>query len=122
MSFRLAAVITSAVCLVLFLLLLISPAIYVGTYGVSADASELFMVRRASPMFAGLAVMLWLGRNAESSPLREALCYGLVVTFAGIGVTGIAAYLGGHASAIILLAAAGEFVLAGLFVAASRGR
>lgn len=50
------------------MILLISPPSYVSLYGVVADDGAIFMVRRASPMFAGLAVLLWLAKDAEPSP------------------------------------------------------
>lgn len=115
--FRFAAIVTAFACVVLFLILLISPPIYVGTYGVVADDGALFMVRRASPMFAGLSVLLWLGKDAVASPLRDAICWGMVVTFSGVALTGIAAFFAGQAGVTILAAALGEFVLAGLFAA-----
>ena len=56
--FRSISVLTALICAVLFALLLLSPASYIVTYGVSADAGSMFMVLRASPMFLGFAVML----------------------------------------------------------------
>jgi len=120
--FRIVAILIAVVCLILFLILYVSPATYVSTYGVIPDAGSDFMVRRASPMFAGLAVILWLSRAAEASPLRTAIAMGVAVTFAGIAMTGIAAFLAGAASAIILAAAMGEMLIAVLIVVASRGR
>lgn len=63
--FRRISVLTALICAVLFALLLLSPASYVATYGVVADAGGMFMVRRASPMFLGFAVMLWLAREGR---------------------------------------------------------
>ena len=72
--FRSISVLTALICAVLFTLLLLSPASYIATYGVSADAGSMFMVRRASPMFLGFAVMLWLARDTGPSLIRNALC------------------------------------------------
>lgn len=49
--FRTVSILTVIVCVVLSALLLLSPESYVGTYGVTADAGAVFMVRRAAPMF-----------------------------------------------------------------------
>ena len=78
------------------------------------------MVRRASPMFAGLAVLLWLARGAERSDLRDALCWAMIVTFIGIGALSIFEYWRSIADARILIAAIGEFGLAALFARACR--
>lgn len=108
------------VCLVLFALLLLAPASYVGTYGVASDTEVAFMVRRASPMFLGFAVMSWLARNAGPSPLRNALAWGLVAAFTGVALTGIAAFARGEADSVILVAAVGELLIAALFLRTTR--
>lgn len=118
--FRIVAITVSVVCAFLFLLLLILPATYVGNYGVTADAGATFMVRRAAPMFAGLAVLLWLVRGAMPTPERDAICWSLITAFAGIGVMSVFEYTQGVADARILIAAAGEFGIALLFGRALR--
>lgn len=112
MSFRTAASLLALVCLVLFLVLLVVPKSYVGVYGIAGDEGVAFLGRRASPMFLGLAVMLWLGRSAKPSPLRTAIIAGVATLFAGIAVTGAAEYLFGAASPSILLAACAEIAIA----------
>lgn len=118
--FRKISILTALICAVLFALLLLSPASYVGTYGVGADAGGMFMVRRASPMFLGFAVMLWLARNTGPSPLRNALSWGIAAAFAGVALTGMFEYLRGVASGAILIAAAGEMLIAVLFARAAK--
>ncbi len=120
--FRNVAILAAAVCAVLFVVLLVSPATYVGTYGVVADAGADFMVRRASPMFAGLALLLWFARDATPSVLRTGVTASVALTFAGIALTGISAFQGGVASAMILVAAFGELLLAALLLIANRRR
>ena len=120
--FRIVAMLTAFVCLVLFLILLASPAAYVSTYGVAPDAGASFMVRRASPMFAGFALILWLARNAQPSVARTAIGLGIAVAFAGVALTGMAEFLAGTASVMIVAAAMGETLIAVLFVVAIRGR
>lgn len=118
--FRFAAILTALVCVILFLVFLLAPGSYPGTYGVATNPSAEFITRRASPMFLGLALMLWMGRNAPDSPLRQAVCIGIAVLFAGIAFTGMYEYGRGFASVAIVVAAAGELVLAGLFLRAAR--
>lgn len=118
--FRFAALASVVICLVLFLLLAISPATYLATYDVAGDAGGLFMVRRASPMFAGLALLLCLVRDADASPIRDAISASMVVIFGGIAISGMIAFAMGTAGGLILFAAAGELLVAGLFVIARR--
>ncbi|MCO4848455.1 MAG: hypothetical protein KC448_10845 [Yoonia sp.] len=118
--FRIISILTALICVVLFALLLLSPVSYPGTYGVNADAGALFMGRRASPMFLGFAVMLWLARDTGPSVLRDALCWGIAAAFAGVALTGTFEYLRGLANAVILAAAAGELLIAALFVRAAK--
>lgn len=114
--FRIISILVAAVCLVLFALLLFAPTSYVGSYGVASDTEVAFMVRRASPMFLGFAVMLWCARNAGPSPLRNALAFGISVAFSGVALTGVFEFSRGGANNMILIAAAGELLIAALFL------
>ncbi|WP_377505105.1 hypothetical protein [Octadecabacter sp. R77987] len=112
MSFALVARSVAAICAVLFVILLVFPAAYAPTYGVGADADVQFITRRAAPMFIAPAVILWLAAGAPDSPLRRAVALGFALTFVGIAVTGVAAFLEGSASAAIVIAALGECLMA----------
>lgn len=114
--FRIISILVGAICLVLFGLLLLAPASYVGTYGVASDPEVAFMVRRASPMFLGFAVMLWFARDATPSPLRNALAWSIAAAFAGVALTGIFEFSRGGASGMILVAAMGELLIAVLYL------
>lgn len=116
MTFRLAASLTALICAILVPILLLEPASYMGTYGVqSTDAAD-FMSRRAAPTLLGFAVLLWLARDADPSPIRRAISAGVIVCFAGIAATGIYEFATGTASWAILVAAAGELVIAAVFL------
>ena len=116
--FRFVALGASVIFLILFVLLAFLPATYVVTYGVEGDAGAIFMGRRASSMFLGLALLMWQVRDAPASSLRSTICWAMAVLFAGIAVTGIIEYLNGTAGAVILIAALGELIVAALFVGA----
>ena len=118
--FRIISILVAAICLILFALLLLAPAIYVGIYGVASDTQVAFMVRRASPMFLGFAVMLWLSRHAAQSPIRNAVAWGVAAAFTGVALTGLFEFSRGGANAMILLAAAGELLIAALFLRTTR--
>jgi len=114
--FRFVSLGVSVIFLILFVLLAFLPATYVATYGVEGDAGAIFMGRRASPMFLGLALLMWQVRDAPASSLRSTICWAMAVLFAGIAVTGIIEYLNGTAGAVILISALGELIVAALFV------
>ncbi len=108
MSFALAARILAVVCGVLFVLLAVFPALYAPTYGVAAGEGVQFMTRRASPLFAGFAIVLWAAAAAPRSGLRDAVALAVAVFFIAVAVTGILAFLQGVAAPTILVAAAFE--------------
>ena len=118
--FRLACSLTALVCAVLFLIFLIVPGHYIAGYRVEADASGVFLGRRASPLFLGLALLLWMVRDQFDPVLQRAVCWSMIAVFAGIALTGVAAFVTGVAGQIILLAAVGELVIAGAFFWAMR--
>ncbi len=113
--FRYVATFVAVVCLVLFGLLMGWPGSYTGTYGVAGDAGATFMARRASPMFLGLAVMLWMVRDAGAGPSRRAIGLGIAVMFAGIAATGLFEYARGVANHAIVVAAVAEIAIAAAF-------
>lgn len=108
--FRIAAGITAAVFLALFVILLVAGRAYVTTYGVAPGEGSAFLARRAAPLFAGLAVTLWLLRDLPVGTARDGLCYGLAVIWFGIAATGVYEFGTGQAGAAILIAAAAEVV------------
>lgn len=117
---RILCILTAIFCLALFLLLLTSGGFYARTYGVTADLGAVFISRRASPMFLGLAVVLWMARDLPQGTARDAICIGMAVTWAGIAVTGLYDYATGVARFPIALAAVAETGLALAFLAVRR--
>lgn len=111
---------TAICCLALFGLLLTSGAFYAETYGVTGDDGAVFISRRASPMFLGLAVLLWMSRDLPPGAARDAICSGMAVMWAGIAVTGLYEYATGFARFPIVLAAIAELGLAVAFVVLRR--
>ena len=115
-SFRFAAILLSGICTLVFIALLLAPSSYMGLYGVTADASGVFMGQRASPLMLGIAVLLWCARDLRLTPGREAIRLCIIVTFAGIAVTGVAAFMMGTAQWPILIASIGELLIAAIFL------
>ena len=113
MTYTFVARALSVVLFVLFVLLLVFPALYTPTYGVVADEGVQFMTRRAAPMFAGPAIILWVAATAPRSALRDAVSLGIVVIFVGIALTGVSAFSQGVAAPTVLIAAIFECLAAG---------
>jgi hypothetical protein len=69
-SFRQAAIVGSSLCLALAAVWMGAPQFILWVWQTNGSDSTLLMARRGAALFLGLglAVMLWLTRNAESSP------------------------------------------------------
>lgn len=112
MTFLITARLVAIVFAVLFAILCFVPAAYAPTYGVAADEAVQFITRRASPMFIGPAIILWVAASAPRSLLRDAVAVGVALTCVGIAATGVLAWAQGIASPAILIAAVLECVMA----------
>lgn len=108
MTFKLVARVIAAVFAVLFVVLCFFPASYAPTYGVAANEGVQFLTRRASPMFIGPAIILWIAASADRSPLRDGIVLGFALMCIGIAATGLVAWAQGIAAPLILAAAAAE--------------
>ncbi|MBQ2261019.1 MAG: hypothetical protein II336_06600 [Loktanella sp.] len=118
--FRILASVTALACLALCGMLLVNGAQYVATFAITPDQGARFVARRAAPVFAGLAVILWLLRDLPAGTARDGLCYGMAVLWWGIAATGINEYFSGQAGGAILIAAGVELVAGLAFVIARR--
>lgn len=115
MTFQLVCRITAIIGLILFVVLLTVPGSYTATYGVAADQGGVFMARRASPLFLGIAVLLWMLADQTDAAVQRAISIAMVATFVGVAVTGLFAFATGVASSAILLAGLGELIIAAAF-------
>ena len=118
--YRITAIVTSILCLVLFAIFLVAPGTYSELYGITGDRGGEFLGRRASAMFLGLAAILWLTRNEPISTVRSAISYGIAFVFAGIAFTGLFEFGRGNANFSIVIAAVGELVIAFVFLLTTR--
>ena len=118
--FRIVALVTALACLALCVILFARGGQYVATFAISPDQGAGFVARRAAPVFAGLAVMLWMLRDVPFGVARDGICTGMVVLWLGIAATGISEYVRGQAGAAILIAAAVEVLGAAAFWFARR--
>lgn len=77
--------------------------------------------RRSAALYAGVAVMFFLARNAEASVARSALVSGLAVICLFLAVLGIFEFATGHAGAGILSTVLAEVLIPCGFLLVRRG-
>lgn len=76
--------------------------------------------RRAAALYAGIAVMFFMARNAEPSTARTALIYGIITACMILACLGVYELTTGHATRGILAAVLIEIVLSLLFMVVCR--
>lgn len=89
-------------------LLLLAPAMLISLYGPSLDAQAEILYRFIGGTSLGLAVMTWMGRDADASKSRDSMLLGLTVLNA---LSAIVAAMGALSGVYNTLA----FAQAGLF-------
>lgn len=117
MRYRGAIVLNGGLFAGLFLVLCFAPQVYLAGYDIEQTDSALFITRRASPMFLGLAYMMWAIRNMDPSPARRVITDGCAVLLLGIAVTGLYALATGAVGLKILVGAAVEIPFAAALLA-----
>jgi hypothetical protein len=115
MTFQFVCRFTAVVGMILFVFLAIAPGAYTATYGVAADVGGIFLGRRASPLFLGLAMVAWLLSDQKDADVQRAVCLSMTFTFVGVAITGLLAFMAGTTSALILGAGVGELLIAAAF-------
>jgi len=112
MTFRIIAVITAIVTLVLGVGYLFVGAIVVGRWEIQPTESVLLLGRRMGALYLGLSVIFFLARSAPVSLSRAALCTGTAVACSLLAILGIYEFSSGRAGSAILASVAVEALLA----------
>ena len=60
--------------------LLALPTFWISLYGAHADAQATLLLRLTGALMGGIAVMAWIGRDAEPSKTRDAMVLGFAVS------------------------------------------
>jgi len=120
LSFYRLAVFTSVQFLILAMTWMFAPVQLLSGWGVEFSTAVGLIGRRAAALYAGIAVMFFLARNAEPSTARAALIYGIVTACMLLAFLGVYEMATGHATKGILAAVFIEIVLSLLFVAVCR--
>lgn len=114
-NYKTTSIYTALIAFTLFTILIFLPEVLFWIFGVEQINSAFFVGRRMAMLFLGLAILLWVGRNAAHSESRQAICLSVGVSMCALAGLGVFELLQGHAGPGILLAIFTEFVIAGLY-------
>jgi hypothetical protein len=112
MGFTVVAIATSAAGLMLGMGWVFGGALLLRRWGMEAHADGLLAGRRLGAAYLGIALMLFLGRSAPASPIRDAICAGMLCALALMAASGLFEFRAGRARAGILATVVLELVLA----------
>lgn len=104
LSFRSVAIVIALGFFVLALTMMFAPNVLLADWGLEFSLSVAVVCRRAAALCTGIAVMLFLARNAEPSLARSALIKGMVVSCVMLAALGIFELAVGHVTPKILVA------------------
>lgn len=118
LSFYRLSVFSSILFTVLAFILMFAPVLMLSAWGVELTDSVGLVTRRIAALYAGIAVMYFLARNAEYSATRTALIVGTITACLILAMLGVYEFATGHASNGILLSVLIEvfLILAFLYV------
>lgn len=114
-NYKTTSIYTALIAFTLFTILIFLPEMLFWIFGVEQSNSAFFVGRRMAMLFLGLAILLWVGRNAAHSESRQAISLSIAVSMCGLAGLGAFELSQGHAGPGILLAIFTEFVIAGLY-------
>jgi len=75
-----------------------APVLMLSAWGVELTDSVGLVTRRIAALYAGIAVMYFLARNAEHSATRTALIVGTITACLILAILGLYEFAAGHAS------------------------
>jgi hypothetical protein len=111
MSFRVIAIITAAILLLLGLGYLVAGSLVVARWQIQPTDAVLLFGRRIGALYLGLSVMFFLARSVPVSIARTALSAGAVVVCLLLALLGVFEFAAGRSGAAILVSAAIEAFL-----------
>jgi hypothetical protein len=89
LSFPGIARLGALIAFLLFITFAFVPFVPFTMLGVDMVPEALLMARRMSALFLGVSLVLWLARDAESSPLRRSVSAGLSASMAALALFGL---------------------------------
>lgn len=116
-AFQVVSVLAAALFAWLFAQMQFTPREFCAGFGVEAPIGTVILVRRASMLMLGFAVLLFLARNAPPSPLRRAVAVAVAVTMAGFATMGTQELLRGTLPPSVWVVVGVESAFAAAFLA-----
>ncbi len=116
LSFHRLAVFTSILFSILAMTWMFAPLHFLSEWGVELSTAAGLVGRRAAALYAGIAVMFFVARNAAPSTTRTALIYGMVTSCTMLALLGVYEFATGHATNGILAATFIEVALVVAFL------
>ncbi len=104
MTFELLCRFSFAIFAALALTLLVAPGVIHWLFAIDSGAAADIMSRRAAMLFAGLAVLMFLGGSTTSLEVQHLVSAVAVVTMVGLAVLGLVEWLRGAVGIGIWLA------------------
>jgi hypothetical protein len=102
LSFYRVSVVTSVLLLLFASVLIFAPGQMLSSWGIELTEALGVLARRIAAVYTGIAVMLFFARNAEHSPARTAIIYGVISTCLILAALGAYEFSIGHVSSGIL--------------------
>jgi hypothetical protein len=115
MTFETLALITTGAGTLLGLGFIFAGRSMLKQWGIDATDAALVMCRRIGAVYLGLAVLFFLGRSAEPSALRSAVCAGLGLAIALLACLGLFELKSGRVNKGIFVSTVVETLLAAGF-------
>lgn len=109
-------VVAAGLTLALGVAWLFLPRVMLSSWGAEPSDAAAYMARRYGGLFLGYAVLLWLGRNAASSPAGLGIAAGGAVVSTVMMIVSVLGVAGGVVGRVVWIAAAVEAALAAAFV------
>lgn len=116
LSFHTDATIATIVCFSLTMVWLFAPKFLLSIWGIAYSHPVGLVSRRGAALFLCIGIMLFLARNAEPSPTRNAITIGFIVGCLALACLGIFELVKKRAHIGILTAVIVEVVLAIAFI------
>lgn len=95
-TFKIISTFTALLSFILFLILLFFPESIFILFQIEGSSSAVFVSRRASMLFLGIAALTWSGKNAVHTASRQSVCMGMATCMVGMGIIGTFEFVKGN--------------------------
>lgn len=115
MTFKTLCMITAALSISLFAILLLYPPLIYSIFAIPGHESADLLARRAAMLFLGVAVLSWNSKGANAAQTQRAFALGTIVMMTGLAAVGLFELARGFAGLGILFAIVTELAIAAGF-------